>query len=415
MKVAFYISNKNISSVDNQEVEEGNPGIGGSEYSAILISTLLSRYKKLECVLLCDVPANYPKDLNWVQCNDLAGAVEYYKNNDFDYLVVDAKLLEKCIVLRFYDVKFIAWANCFIPEPMLNFYANQSNLVKIVNVGKEQYQLLKNLPVFKKSTYIYNAVPTNFLNDYKQILQPNALREPNVVYIGSLIPSKGFHLLAQAWPKVVKDVPNAKLFVIGSGKLYSRNSRLGKWGIASKKYEDMFMQHLAPEGELMPSVHFLGILGKEKYDILSKCKVGVPNPSGISETFGYTAVEMEIMDCLITTIKCPGYIDTVYDKKNLYDSPDKLANNIKQLLKSDIDIYPEVMKYVSKFSVDTIVSKWEQFLLSLPNNERINFVGNRRFAIIQGFIKYYLNSLTHLVLASLKSIYRLVNFMRDQH
>lgn len=409
MKIAFYLSNKYISSIVASEIENGNPGIGGSEYSALLISTILSRRKNLEIVLLCDEPGKFPNVLQWIPCANLSGAIKYYKRNGFDFLVVDAKFLEKNIVLRFYNVRFVAWANCFIAEDMLRFYANQPNICKIVNVGKEQYELTNNLPIYKKSCYIYNAVPTDFLENYIQSLKPNILREPNVVYIGSLIPSKGFHLLAKAWPKVISKMPSAKLYVIGSAKLYSRNSRLGNWGIASKKYEDTFMQYLTNDGELLKSVHFLGILGNEKYDVLGNCKVGVPNPSGISETFGYTAVEMQIMDCLVTTIKCPGYIDTVFDKKNLYETPDKLSENIIRLLNSNEDVYRNVMKYISKFSPNIIVKEWEEFFLSLSPEENQKISISRRIAIINGFVRYHIHLYYQMHINWIKKVY---NFLK---
>ena len=65
-----------------------------------------------------------------------------------------------------------------------------------------------------------------------------------------------------------------------------------------------------------------------------KCKVGVPNPGGETETFGLTAVEMQMMGMEVTTIICPGYLDTVYQKENLYQSTDDLADRVVNLLKS---------------------------------------------------------------------------------
>ncbi|MFT4071748.1 MAG: glycosyltransferase family 4 protein [Dysgonamonadaceae bacterium] len=409
MKVAFYISNRNISSIDTSLVDKGNPGIGGSEYSVILISSLLSRNKDLEVVLLCDEIGIFPKHLKYVKCNNLIGAIQYYVKNDFDFLVVDSKLLLKHIVQRFYNVRFLAWANCFISDSLLDFYSKQSNVYKIINVGKEQYYLTKDKSVYNKSCFIYNAVPITVLNDYKGKLIPNGKREKNVVYVGSLILSKGFHLLAQAWPKVINKIPEARLYVIGSGKLYSRNSKLGKWGIANEIYESRFMQYLAPNGKLMDSVKFLGILGTEKYDILSQCKVGVPNPSGLSETFGYTAVEMQFMDCLVTTIKCPGYLDTVYDKENLYNSPDELSTYIIELLNSSTDVYPQVMEYINRFSVDEIVLEWEKLFEDLALKKRVNHIDNY-ILFTNGFMIYYLRyAWEYFFRVKLKAIY---NFFR---
>ena len=213
-------------------------------------------------------------------------------------------------------------------------FAKMDNVVRVVNVGKEELEQTKGHLIYKKSTYIYNAVPTKILENFPDII-PNVKREPNVCYIGSLHAAKGFQYLAMAWPVVLKEIPKAQLYVIGSGKLYGRNNKLGKWNIASEEFEEMFMPYLTEHGKIIPSVHFLGILGEEKYNVLEKCKVGVPNPSGVSETFGYTAVEMEFMDCQVTTIKCPGYMDTVCQKENLYENTNELSQYIIRLLKNN--------------------------------------------------------------------------------
>lgn len=45
MKIAFYIPNRGIYQKDLSNINEGNPGIGGSEFSAVLIATNLSGKK----------------------------------------------------------------------------------------------------------------------------------------------------------------------------------------------------------------------------------------------------------------------------------------------------------------------------------------------------------------------------------
>lgn len=371
MKIAFFVPNSNISKVDFTSVENGNPGVGGSEYSAILIATALSERGNVDVILLSEKPSTFPKSLKWLACDSLARAIKTSKKLGIDYVVVDGKLLTKDIVCRFSDIKFIAWANTFVSPSYYEFYARHDNVVTIVNVGKEELEQTKNTLIYSKSCFIYNAVPTTIKDEFKDVLLPNADRPNNVCYIGSLHPAKGFQYLAQAWPSVINRVPDAQLFVIGSGKLYGRNAKLGEWGIAEESFEKDFMPYIVENGEIIDSVHFLGILGKEKYDVLSKCKVGVPNPSGVSETFGYTAVEMEFMDCQVTTIKCAGYLDTVCDKTNLYSNTDELADYIVRLLKNDSYDNKVVLEYIKQFSVEKIAEDWEMFFFEL-NNKEIN-------------------------------------------
>ena len=117
--------------------------------------------------------------------------------------------------------------------------------------------------------------------------------------------------MAKAWPKILEEVPDAELFVIGSGKLYDKKSKLGKWGLADERYESTFMKYLTRGEDLLPGVHLLGTLGGEKYAVLAQTKVGVPNPSGHTETFCISAVEMQMMGARVVSKRCAGYLDTV--------------------------------------------------------------------------------------------------------
>lgn len=401
MKVAFFVPNTNISKVDFTSIDKGNPGIGGSEYSAILIATALSERKNVDVILLCEKPSAFSKSLKWRACDNLVGAIKTSQKLGVDYVVTDGKLLTKDIVCRFSGVKFIVWANTFIPSGYYDFYAHYNNVVSIVNVGKEELEQTKDTPIYAKSTYIYNAVPTSIKDEYKNVLLTNAERPNNVCYIGSLHPAKGFQYLAQAWSSVIKRVPDAQLYVIGSGKLYGRNAKLGAWGIAEDNFEKEFMPYIVEGAKIMDSVHFLGILGKEKYNVLSKCKVGVPNPSGVSETFGYTAVEMEFMDCQVTTIKCAGYLDTVCDKANLYSNTNELADYIVRLLRNDNYENKPVLEYIKQFSVENVVEDWERFFFGLDNKEIKN---NRNLEFYKYVLLFYVNQAKNTAKSIVKNI-----------
>ena len=71
------------------------------------------------------------------------------------------------------------------------------------------------------------------------------------------------------------------------------------------------------------------------------------------------------MDCEVVTIKCPGYLDTVCKKENLYDNPDDLADKVISLLKSQSDDYLRVLSYIDRFSVKAVVAAWEKLFFSL--------------------------------------------------
>ena len=147
---------------------------------------------------------------------------------------------------------------------------------------------------------------------------------------------------------------------------------MGKYGIAEENYEKMLLKYLSHEGKILPSVHFMGIMGKEKEDILLQTKVGVPNPSGITETFGLSAVEMQMLGANVTTIRCPGYLDTVVNGV-LYSNRKKLAESVIYLLNHDTSHYAEAMNYFeANFSHDAVATRWEQLFCNgfLPTDKK---------------------------------------------
>jgi glycosyltransferase involved in cell wall biosynthesis len=227
-------------------------------------------------------------------------------------------------------------------------------------------------------TAIYNGVDMNNIKIPSTTMLPFSQRPFHITYIGNLVPQKGFHILAKAWPHILRVYPDAVLNVIGSGKLYDRNAQLGKYGIAEDNYEKVFMPYLTDtSGKILPSVKFLGILGSEKSEILLKTRVGVPNPSGRTETFGYTAIEMQSFGALVTTIRCPAYLETVcpsigilYNKGNRLD--EKLAESVVSLLSRDENHYEDVMQFLeANFSIDKVADEWHQLFMDMMENKEI--------------------------------------------
>ena len=180
-----------------------------------------------------------------------------------------------------------------------------------------------------------------------------------VTYMGSLVPAKAFHMLAEIWPQVEQQVPDAKLQIIGTGKLYDRDANLGRFGIAQEDYENYFMQYLTDaEGHIRPSVKFLGLVGEEKEDYFVDTSVGVVNPSGIDETFCLSAVEMEICGVPIIARKKYGLLDTVIHQKTglLFRNRKQFLNATVKLLK-DTKMNSAMGKSASEFVKNSFVSR----------------------------------------------------------
>lgn len=366
MKVAFFIDNTSIFDVDASSLLQGNPGIGGTEYLIMLVSMLLSCRDNglLIRLYMPKQQKNMPKDLACCIVSDISEAISHAEEDGFDYFIVkhDADyVLRNCLVTNG-NLRIIVWCHVFVCYWELNYYANNPYVKYIVHVGREALDLYRDHPVFEKSTYIYNVV--NLAGCQERVLKnPFSEREHVVTYIGSIVPYKGFHLLALAWPYIKKKVPDAQLYVIGSGQLYDSTCGLGPLGLASPEYEQVFSSAISKNGKILDGIHLMGRLGDEKEEIMLKTKVGVPNPSGITETFCLSAVELQAFGAKIVTIKAPGYIDTI---KNgiLYNNYKQLADCVVDALLSRDSKYEEAMKYFQEeFSSQIVLERWENLLL----------------------------------------------------
>lgn len=367
MNIGFYLTNHSFSEVDCTNIDNGNPGIGGTHYAMLMLCYLLSKQKtsKDNYYLFAESTKNIPKDISAIQVDDLKKLKEELKENRIDVLVVN-KIGSNTLDKRFFDtiydvnVKIIVWAHCFIPLKELNYYSANPKVKKIVAVGHEEMMTWVDHPIFRKATSIYNIC------NYPELDIPQFQdRKNNVVYIGCITKLKGLHLLTKAWPRIRDKIHDAHLYIIGGGNLYDRNAELGKFGIAEYFYEkEVLKPILTPNGTIDESVTFCGVLGEEKFDILKHSKVGVPNPSGLTETFGYTAIEMQLAGSLVTTMRCPGYSETVFSEDHiLYDNPSELADSVITLLsKQDYSPRKSIDYIRTSFSNDTIVRQWRILL-----------------------------------------------------
>lgn len=420
-KVAFYFDNSRISQVDCRDIESGNPGIGGTEYLFLLISTLLTKSNNdIDITVFNTSKGCVPECLEVQIFNSINDAYVYADSNDYDYFVFRPQFgesFEKELKSSYFHgkTKLIPWCHNFLTYKQLSLYSKSDMIARIICVGREQMDLYMDLPAYKKSDYIYNCFDID--EDTIAAVRNNSFSERKniVTYIGSIVPAKGFHILAKAWPEIEKSVPDAQLYVIGSGQLYDRDAVMGSFNIAENTYESMFMRYLTNGEKIKDNVHFMGIMGKEKESILLKTKVGVPNPSGNTETFGLTALEFQSNGAKVITKKCTGYMDTVFNG-NLYSDEKNIAKLIINALNSkDLDYESFVKKNDALFSKDMVIKQWEKLFkdgyVLEPADRSFSKLPNKEFRL--KWLKYILHKISSI--ASLEGcippVDRCVNFI----
>jgi FkbM family methyltransferase len=331
MKIAFYIENKNISSVDLRVPERGNPGIGGTEFNFVTLSLELhKRFDFLDITVFAQSTQRLPNPLNVKKASNCIEAVEQAIALGCEFFVWrptvrdDAELLIEQI--ESYPIKFIIWAHNTPKLEFIQALAKADNVRRFIPVGEWQMRAIKYQDIQPKLTRIHNGF-------HYKAYTGRVEKDPNlVVYTGSLIPTKGFGLLAQAWPKVLEQCPEATLVVVGSGQLYNRNAKLGPWGIAAEAFErDHIIPYLSDEqGNILSSVTFKGVMGIEKTPLLKRAICGVVNPTGKGENCPGSAIEFLASGTAVVSAVNEGILDVVDDGITglLGDGADELATNI---------------------------------------------------------------------------------------
>ena len=368
MEVAFYLNNQNYSDVDFSQPEKGNPGVRGTQYMIWAVACGLSRkYENIQVCLYANHIRKMPPDIMCKRCENDLDAIKQAEIDCIDILILrtsistDRQVFEK---LRSSKLSCITWSHNFEDFYLANEIAKTAAIKRNVCVGRQQYERLRDHQVFRKSTYIYNALNFDCYDGY-----PRNDGSHIVVYAGMLDSSKGFHRLAKIWPQVLIKDKNAVLYVLGSGDL-GANVKLGPLGLAGVEYEKKIAKYLCDkEGKVIPSVKFYGKVGGEKQrKIMSQAKVGIANPTGIGETFCIVAIEFEALGVPVVSVKKYGLLDTVEDgKAGILSNTDKgLVNAIVRLLNEDATAeamgefgHENVRK---KFSFSEVLADWQSLL-----------------------------------------------------
>lgn len=369
-RVAFYFDNQHLPELNYDTILDGNPGIGGTEYMIMVISRLLQlRDNDISPILY--TTGNNSQIYHQAVTHPVHNINEAIIQAECDGCKVlifkhDSRLIHEDALKCQTVLRLIPWCHNIVYEADLDYYCTIPSIHKIVYVSKEHMDLYRDHKAFEKSIYIYNCIKIDDSYLRKISQSPTHQRKNIVTYMGAIIPEKGLHWLIDVWHKVVERIPDAELHIIGSGKLYTHQQTLGINNIAESQYETyLFRQHSKTDLETKHNVHFLGVMGAEKEQILLQTKVGVPNPSGRTETFCISSIEMQLCGASVVTGKSPGSLETTINgricthKKNLAD------HIIKELQKDEIEYLNIYNNIKERFSQNSVATQWENLLLDV--------------------------------------------------
>lgn len=385
MKIAFFLDNSHLGNIDFSKPELGNPGTGAGTYLHAAIPYFLSRdhAATIDAVLLAPHTDKLPPSVPSYQVTSIKDAADKAKSLGADYFVFRPRRSEEDHILDHLDaiqMPAIGRAALTPTAQHLKKMAQSKYFKALVCVGREQYDYLIDSALYpKKLAYIDNGIVLESCG----ISNPNDKDINSVVYMGALVPMKGFHVLAEAWPKVLSRFPKARLSVIGSVKIYGDAAKVGLLGVAEEDYErTAILPYLCDEnGRVHPSVTFHGQLGQEKFEIMKKALIGVANPTGKTETCCVSAVEMAGCKTAVVSGAYYALLDTVIHKKTglLGRGVDDLADNICRLL-GDPDYaktlgeagYRRVKKH---YDFSEVIPRWVQMFEALDKGHSLKAPG----------------------------------------
>ncbi len=371
IKVGLYLENKGISEVMISDPTKGNCGIGGTRYEFLYLIQQMTnnvKYQDIDLVVFCNKHQNATFEINEILVDDIKDA--FKKCND---LGIDIILLRATDGINDLDIlkntKVIYWLHNFINYDSANKLSSNQKVARCVFVSKQMYDFYLEHDICKKGIVIYNAIPLYSKNEISYMN-----RNKNAAFVGNIGAWKGFHILLRIWGKVVKKVPEAQLLVIGNAASNNRNVKMGPNNIASLEYETMLLNILRKK-HIENNVKFLGLMGVEKKDVLSICKVGVI-PSK-RETFCLAAIDFVQNGVPVIAKRTTGLIETVSHKHTgiLIKNSTSMVNKIVSVLQNKVVLDFDTT-YLEKYKPSVVYDDWYELFKSVDalDNQEIKLL-----------------------------------------
>jgi glycosyltransferase involved in cell wall biosynthesis len=182
-------------------------------------------------------------------------------------------------------------------------------------------------------------------------LSVEEIERRTIVYLGTLVPMQGVGLIVEAFPEILKDLPDAKLLIIGSGEM------------------EGFLKRRVEENKLSRQVTFTGIIPDEEANrILCRCALGIapyfPDPNSTMRNSDPTKPKMYLACGLPVIItKVPPIASRIAENKAgivIAYRKEELVKAILTLLK-DERLYAEyrnnALNLAKEFDYQSILSK----------------------------------------------------------
>ena len=200
-KIAFYLDMPNLERLDFFDYLKGNPGMGGAEYEFLLVAQMLYQRGKFDdCILL--TRSQLPGYIHSFYVESFENACLYCEQHHVDVFIINQGQYEKIPPAYKDRLSLVLWAHNIVESGRLKNMCRDKSVKRVVFCGREFMELYYDNLVMRKSSCINNIIPIQEKQWYRDKIVDGD--NHNVVFMGAIIPAKGFHLLAKAWPEVVR-------------------------------------------------------------------------------------------------------------------------------------------------------------------------------------------------------------------
>ena len=377
IKIGIYFPGEGLENINMCYPEDGNPGMGGTEYCELILAYNLSLMNsRYDCRIISHVQLNLPSTIP----NIVISSFDHLKILDgkLDILILKTPRtkFEYDILNSLVQTKIITWSHNYLNSHITKWISESQAISLNVFVSRQMYDFYLDDNIITKSTSIFNIV-YDTLGECIRSPQKNV-----VTFMGALTKTKGIVELFKIWEIIEREIPDAKLNIIGGGNLYNRNLKIGSLGLTDEATENEILKYIiTPDGKIKPSIRFLGILGKEKYEVFLKSSVGIVNPSAKTETFGLGIIEMATAKLPVVTLNWNGHPDTAINNQTAL-----LGNNIKDMASKIILLFnnmnlnmslgEEGKRQVKRFAPCNIMPQWEEAILNVIHGSKKNKINH---------------------------------------
>lgn len=250
--------------------------------------------------------------------------------------------------------RLIAWIHHPFDHDKLNKAASLG--AEILSIGKAQY--LSNVLLAGPHHHIDNLFCAARIReeacwDRERNLARAKPRQGGLMrigYMGGLIPSKGFHLLAEQWGEIRQNLASmgirTKLEVIGGSNLYQFDQGHSQLP-CEQAYGDRLLTILGQE--VGRSVQFHGTLGSTRYALMAQCDLAVVNPSGSGEAFPATILEWLSLGVPVVASQHYGCADAMQLLPSLcINNPKEIPNTIRRVVQSSDQAWLELRQHCAQ-------------------------------------------------------------------